>query len=104
MSEYELKFTSAEQFLNEGLEGLREDILTCLREEVVNLSFEKVKDGQVRQMQATLRSDLIPEDKKPKGGSVDQSVGGDKTVRVFDLDLNEWRSFRIDKLLTFDKA
>jgi hypothetical protein len=108
MSGYELKFTSAEDFLNEGLAGLREDIVTCLREEVVNLSFEKVKDGQVRHMRATLRSDMIPEDKRPKQEHevlVNPTFNPeDKSVRVFDLDLNEWRSFRIDKLLTFDKA
>ena len=43
-------------------------------------------------MRATLVSDMIPLDKMPKGGTVDQTVGGDSTVRVFDLDLNEWRS------------
>jgi len=80
----------------------REEILDVLRENTVNLSFTKVKDGEVRNMTATLVSDKIPNEKMPKSGSVDQSVGGESTVRVFDLDLNEWRSFRVDSLLTFD--
>ena len=77
----------------------RDEMLNALREGVVNLSFEKVKDGAVRVMNATLRD--IPEEKMPKGGTVDQSVGGDSTLRVFDVDIQEWRSFRIDKLISF---
>lgn len=77
----------------------RDEMLDALREGVVNLSFEKVKDGAVRVMNATLRD--IPEEKMPKGGTVDQSVGGESTLRVFDVDIQEWRSFRIDKLISF---
>ena len=77
----------------------RDEMLNALREGVVNLSFEKVKDGAVRVMNATLRD--IPEEKMPKGGTVDQSVGGESTLRVFDVDIQEWRSFRIDKLISF---
>ena len=79
----------------------RDEILSTLRENTVNLSFTKVKDGEVRNMTATLMQNQIPSDKMPKSGSVDQAVGGESTVRVFDLDLQEWRSFRIDSLLTF---
>lgn len=79
----------------------RDEILSTLRENTVNLSFTKVKDGEVRNMTATLMQNQIPSEKMPKSGSVDQTVGGESTVRVFDLDLQEWRSFRIDSLLTF---
>mgnify|MGYP006001422285 CR=1 FL=1 len=82
----------------------RDDMLSALREGVVSLSFEKVKDGLIREMKATLVSDRIPADKMPKGGSVDQSVGGDATLRVFDTDIQEWRSFSVDKVLTFETA
>jgi len=79
----------------------RDEMLDMLREGVVSLSFEKVKDGLVREMKATLNMSSIPEEKMPKSGSVDQAVGGDTTLRVFDTDIQEWRSFRIDKLLSF---
>ena len=79
----------------------RDEMLDMLREGVVSLSFEKVKDGLVREMKATLNMSSIPEEKMPKSGSVDQTVGGDATLRVFDTDIQEWRSFRIDKLLSF---
>lgn len=78
----------------------RDDMLGMLREGVVSLSFEKVKDGLVREMKATLNMSSIPEDKMPKSGSVDQT-NSDTTLRVFDTDIQEWRSFRIDKLLSF---
>jgi len=82
----------------------RDEMLTALREGTVSLSFEKVKDGLIREMKATLVQDNIPADKMPKGGTVDQSVGGDATLRVFDTDIQEWRSFRVDKVLTFEKV
>lgn len=78
-----------------------ETIVKTLRENTVCLSFTKVKDGGVRNMTATLRSDLIPTDKVP---STDANANTEKNqiaVRVFDLDLGDWRSFRVDSLLTF---
>ena len=84
-----------------AIDMTRDEMLTALREGTVNLSFEKVKDGQVREMNATLVTESIPTDKMPKGGTVDQSVGGDSTIRVFDTDIQEWRSFRVDKVLSF---
>ena len=77
------------------------EIVNTLRESVVNLSFTKVKDGGVREMKATLVSDMIPEDKMPKTDANANLEKNQVAVRVFDLDLNEWRSFRVDSLLTF---
>ena len=78
-----------------------DEIVNTLRESVVNLSFTKVKDGGVREMKATLVSDMIPEDKMPKTDANANLEKNQVAVRVFDLDLNEWRSFRVDSLLTF---
>jgi len=78
-----------------------EEIVNTLREGVVNLSFTKVKDGAVREMKATLVSDMIPEDKMPKTDANANTEKNQLAVRVFDLDLNDWRSFRVDSLLTF---
>jgi len=78
-----------------------EKVLQDLREGIVKLSFTKVKDGAVREMTATLRTDMIPEDKMPKTG-LESPKEGLSAVRCFDLDLLEWRSFRVDSLLTFD--
>jgi hypothetical protein len=78
-----------------------DEIVNTLRESVVNLSFTKVKDGEVRNMKATLVSDMIPADKMPKTDANANLEKNQVAVRVFDLDLNDWRSFRVDSLLTF---
>jgi hypothetical protein len=84
------------------VEYSKDEVIEMLQDGMVGLSFTKVKDGGVREMTATLDFDLIPEENVPKSGkSVDQSVGGNETVRVFDLVIKEWRSFRMDSLLTF---
>ena len=79
-----------------------DEIVNTLRESVVDLSFTKVKDGEVRQMKATLVSDKIPADKMPKTDANVNLKKNQTAVRVFDLDLNDWRSFRVDSLLTFN--
>jgi hypothetical protein len=67
----------------------------------VELIFFKV-NGDVRNMRCTLSEDKIPEDKRPKGSTTKQSPKG--TIAVFDLDKNDWRSFRYDSIkeFTFD--
>ena len=78
------------------------EIVNTLCEGVVNLSFTKVKDGAVREMRATLVSDQIPADKMPKTDANANTEKNQLAVRVFDLDLQDWRSFRVDSLLTFN--
>jgi hypothetical protein len=53
-------------------------------------------------MRATLVSDKIPEDKLPKTDVNSNTEKNQIAVRVFDLDVNDWRSFRVDSLLTFN--
>tara|TARA_B110000238_G_scaffold194804_1_gene233146 strand:+ start:82 stop:348 length:267 start_codon:yes stop_codon:yes gene_type:complete len=79
-----------------------QEIVDTLREGVVNLSFTKVKDGEVRKMRATLVSEQIPQDKMPKTDANANTEKNQVAVRVFDLDLQDWRSFRVDSLLTFN--
>jgi hypothetical protein len=79
-----------------------EEIVNTLRLGAVNLSFTKVKDGAVREMKATLVSDMIPEDKMPKTDANANTEKNQVAVRVFDLGVNDWRSFRVDSLLTFN--
>jgi hypothetical protein len=53
-------------------------------------------------MKATLVSDMIPEDKMPKTDANANTEKNQVAVRVFDLGVNDWRSFRVDSLLTFN--
>ena len=75
-------------------------VVNTLRENIVKLSFDKVKDGQVRNMRATLDSRFIPEDKRPT--TTLEPNEKKETVRVYDLDVEGWRSFRVNSLQTFD--
>lgn len=79
-----------------------DNVTQTLRENIVRLSFTKVKDGQVRNMRATLDGRFIPEDKVPTTDANTNTEKNKVAVRVFDLDLNDWRSFRVDSLLTFE--
>jgi len=75
-------------------------VVDTLRENIVRLSFIKVKDGQIRNMRATLDSRFIPEDKRPT--TTLEPNEKKETVRVYDLDVEGWRSFRVNSLQTFE--
>lgn len=69
-----------------------------LNEEVVTVKFEK-SDGTLREMTCTTAPFRIPEEKAPKGVREIQTTS---TQRVFDLEKQEWRSFKWDSLLTVE--
>lgn len=52
------------------------------------------KDGTQRVMRCTRSPTQIPEDQHPKNGTGDS----ESTLRVFDLDKNEWRSFIVENV------
>jgi hypothetical protein len=90
---------------------IRDWIRGVLHVHAATICFVKA-DGTPREMHCTLDFDLIPDDKHPKESSqVDiRSLDGQTkmsrlrqqadahTLRVFDLDKQEWRSFRFDRL------
>ena len=55
--------------------------------------------GEERKMRCTLEESKIPDDKKPKQGST-RKISKD-SIAVFDLDKNDWRSFRYDSIKEF---
>jgi len=66
-----------------------------LRAGPVTVTFEKA-DGTLREMQATLESNLIVETREKKTDRV-KKVNPD-VCAVWDVEKQEWRSFRWDKL------
>lgn len=54
------------------------------------------KNGENRVMTCTTSETIIPEEKRPKNVSADLQVS--KSVRVFDLNKQEWRSFLFENL------
>jgi hypothetical protein len=67
---------------------------TLLRERSVTVTFEK-KDGSERKMCCTLSEEEIPPSKAPKGTGKKENSD---SLAVFDLEKEEWRSFRWDSV------
>lgn len=65
-------------------------------EQGVLVSFTK-KDGSQRKMHCTLVEGKIPQDKRPKTETAVSQTSG-SAVRVFDTEVNDWRSFRWDSV------
>jgi hypothetical protein len=69
-----------------------------LKSNICEVTFTKV-DGYTRVMTCTLQSEVIPEDKNPKGTSTRKM--SDETIAVYDTFIEDWRSFRIDSVTEF---
>jgi hypothetical protein len=74
----------------EGRDWLR----GVLRMNEATITFIK-KDGTERKMLCTLMEDKIPSEKTPKNSGKAQS---EESVAVFDLEKEDWRSFRFDSI------
>lgn len=73
----------------------REWLRDILHDQEIIVSFEK-KDGTIRDMRCTLSEKLIqPYERKENSAPKRQN---DTVLPVFDLDKNEWRSFRFDSV------
>lgn len=72
----------------------RDNIEQILRANVAEVKFTK-SDGTERVMTCTLREDQIIPYVKKTDGVKDKNLD---VVPVFDLDKNQWRSFRVDSV------
>lgn len=75
----------------------KEWLKNILREREVTVIFTK-KDGTERKMLCTLSENKIPEEKVPTGSG---KTKNSDALAVFDLEKEEWRSFRYDSLKSF---
>ena len=73
----------------------REGLVDRLKQSVVNITFTKA-DGSERTMNCTLKLENIPEDQHPKSIVKSES----DQIRVFDTDIQEWRSFNFSSVKT----
>ena len=69
-----------------------------LKETPITIYFVK-KDGTERKMICTLAESKIPQEKMPKNTGKAQS---DDSQAVFDIEKQEWRSFRWDSMKKFE--
>ncbi len=76
----------------------RELLRENLSNKIVLVLFTK-KNGDPREMYCTTLPEEIPEELQPKG--VRENNDPD-LFKVFDVDLNAWRSFRFESLLEVD--
>lgn len=75
---------------------LKQQIINSLQRGIVNIKFRK-KDGSIRDMKATLVSDLIGIN------TFSISKGPEHVQSVWDVEKGEWRSFRWDSLIEHSK-
>lgn len=61
------------------------------------ITFQK-KDGSIRKMHCTRNMNRIPLEQHPKNESVESGT----SIRVFDLEKAEWRSFVVENVLSID--
>ena len=84
---------------------IRDWVRSLLQKDTIVVSFVKA-DGTQREMKCTLNWEKIPQDKHPGQPSVDGIVKESRqrkepdphSLRVFDVEKQEWRSFRFDRL------
>jgi hypothetical protein len=74
-------------------------LLNALRMGIVEVTFQKV-NGEKRVMPCTLNENFIPADKYPKGTATPSK--STTATAVFATDVQEWRSFRNDSVITWD--
>jgi hypothetical protein len=84
------------------MDAIHQKYLEHLREGVCRVTFTK-KDGTERNMTCTLDMDRVPEDHMPKtdGNRKEEGVVPE-SVRVYDLEKQGWRSFRMDSVTVFE--
>ena len=79
------------------------DLKEALHTRVVKVKFTKV-NGDIREMICTQDFSKIPADKHPKEkplveGEEPKPVKVSDTIRVFDLEKGEWRSFKLGSVI-----
>ena len=77
---------------------MNQELKSALAKGVVRISFNK-KDGTLRTMDATTYGPMIPAEYQPK--HEDERNYSNEVQRVFDTEINEWRSFRWDSLVSY---
>lgn len=77
---------------------LGEKLKTLLGAYVLEVEFIK-QNGDTRKMSCTTKADKIPETHQPKNENTTTLNEG--VIRVFDVEVEGWRSFRVDSVKSF---
>jgi hypothetical protein len=71
-----------------------------LRKRDCRVIFTKA-NGEERDMLCTLREDAIPNWSSDTNTKSESKGFSEEAIRVIDVNQNEWRSFRVDKVISF---
>lgn len=95
------------KFCNDPENYKKEEVMTntkslrdLLSEGEVRVKFTKA-DGSVRVMRCTKNFDLIPEDFHFDSSDNSIKNADPKLFKVFDLDIDDWRSFREERVISY---
>jgi hypothetical protein len=80
-------------------ESKKYNLKTILRNHDCEVKFKKV-DGSLRTMPCTLRSSMIPTQLDESKESKKVKKENPEVISVFCLDKQEWRSFRVDNVIS----
>lgn len=88
----------------------RNEIMSILEESICLVEFTKV-NGEQRIMKCTLMSDKLPmkpihpaETRHPELLNTEEKKENTKVISVFDMEKNDWRSFRVDLFKSIEKV
>lgn len=73
----------------------RQQLITDLKQTVAEIRFQK-KDGSTRIMNCTLMRQYLPEEYQHRQEEAANRDGNPDVLAVWDVDANDWRSFRLD--------
>jgi hypothetical protein len=76
---------------------LIETLKDCIDKQLIEVTFRK-KDGEIRAMTCTTNLDLIPPSAWPKNKVAISEATKERTMRVYDLNVQGWRSFVLDNV------
>jgi hypothetical protein len=88
--------TVFEQWTVEEQGSFRDQVRAALSKGEAAVTFTKA-DGSQRVLRGTTNLDYVPASQQPKGGRPENP----EVQTVYDLDKNEWRSFRWDRVSDF---
>lgn len=77
----------------------RKEITSILKEGIVDVLFKKV-DGTERLMKCTLSDKIIPAVEPSSEPKKERKIN-DSVLRVYDVEAQGWRSFKIDNIIEY---
>jgi hypothetical protein len=75
----------------------KSELIKLLIEDIYTIKFTKV-DGTVRDMNCTLKESILPKLEEP---TTRKKKPNDNVLPVWDLDNKQWRSFRVDSIISY---